>query len=109
MNDEQFNQFRTAMTDACDAFVADGGTLITHEFGRKSTKRCCPIEALTEGRDKQGMFPEIITKHLGFAVSSEDMWVFIDGFDGVELREERRQQPMYLLGQELRAKYLTKA
>jgi hypothetical protein len=67
----------------------------------------CPIGCLvadTPGDDVIG-FEGRISKKLGFPVSVDEMWAFIEGFDNTRVLHKNIPQ-MRKLGEELRAQYI---
>lgn len=107
MNQQQLNQFRDALVQACDNHLASGRLITDTHF--HNAEGCCPIYCLIEGQEPYGNFEDRLFKKLGFPVSKQEMWSFIAGFDN-SLHQTPTGDPvdtrLYQLGQELRRKYI---
>lgn len=104
MNAKQIETFKQAVIAAVDKHLADGGTLSIGTFGSGECR--CPISCLMgidEPEDNSSRaLVEHLSKKMGFDLSDEEVWSFIDGFDGNSWRHDNT---MKSLGRELRNKY----
>jgi hypothetical protein len=107
MTPEQTQIFKDRIVQAVDAHIANGGILLSGCFGFRKTAMC-PVSCVIGSPDLQGALShKLVSNVLGFDVSDEEVWSFIDGFDGnphtvVGVPE------LYQFGLELRQKYLNK-
>ena len=106
MKPAQVKKFRSSLFRACNAFVKGGGKIDIGNF------IYCPIGVATHKYGKGGVSVQTrLRRRLGFAVSNQDMWSFIRGFDGFipypnGINDGTTNMELYKLGQEFRKKYL---
>lgn len=100
MTSNQIDKLRTMLIEACDKYIANGGTIIDRSFDHDG-KHCCPLTCLI---GTSFGLPGRISHLLDAYVSERQVWFFIYAFDGRE--ELQDTDPMWQLGQELRAKYI---
>ena len=107
MDSDQRKQFEELLTKACDAAIAEGNIIEDGTFN-SGEGSLCPIGAVCRNiAEQRNRYDEKLTAILGFFVSREDMWSFIDGFDVDRSEHLFRQDPeLYALGQKFRDKYL---
>lgn len=105
MKEELYNKFKNLITEACEAHLAAGGTIISGSFTRDDS--CCPISCVVGAPSllSYGPFHELNVR-LGEQVPEEEYWNFIDGFDGKDATSVRESTKLFQLGRELRAKYI---
>ncbi len=100
MSPEQLEQFKQALIEASDKYIADGGKIIRGRFVSDSGR--CPMGCLLP-EIKLPMF-QVLTNKFGFEITDQEVWDFVYGFDGSRALTDE-ESPTYLLGRELRAKY----
>jgi hypothetical protein len=104
MTPEQLAIFKETVTAAVDKHLANGGILSVGTFGSGDCR--CPISCLmVEDRpkdDSSGALVGFLSKKMGFGLSDEQIWSFINGFDGSRWGGD---SAMRRLGQEFRNKY----
>lgn len=101
MSPEQLAQFKQALIEATDQYLANGGRVAPGRF--VSSRSCCPMGCLLP-EINEPMFL-LLTKKLGFEVTDREVWDFIFGFDGTRALVDD-DSPAYLLGRELHTKYI---
>jgi hypothetical protein len=104
IDQEKVDELKAQLIEACDKYIADGGTISTGAFvgsilGDKP--RRCPVGCLSGGTN----YFRDVNAILGLPDYDMTPWEFVEAFDG---RECRWPTPLQMLGQELRAKYLNK-
>lgn len=106
MNPEQLKIFKQALIEATDKYIAEGGKVVPGRFSGNNSR--CPMGCLLPSIDEP-MF-QVLTKQLGFEITDREVWDFVFGFDGskglTDLGLTDIESPTYLLGRELRAKYI---
>jgi hypothetical protein len=103
MTPEQLSLFKNQLIIACDAHLANGGTLIAKSFVRDGDGKCkCPLSCLD--MDVAANVGESLSRILGFTINPDEVWSFVWGFDNVVIHGND-DPSVYALGQELRAKY----
>lgn len=100
---EDIEKLRGLLIEACDNFIAKGGTVIAGSF-RNDYTHYCPVTCLV-GMPETGGFDKPLSKILGTTLSANELWQFTDAFDGYA---DGDQSPLSRLGRELRTKYLGK-
>jgi hypothetical protein len=111
MDKEQLETFKTQLSLAIEAHLANGGKLISGSFGYG--KCLCPIACLVNEPELPTKFEmafsrkyeKAVSEKLGFEVSANDMWDFIGAFDD---EDKLTINEVMVIGIELRKKYLTK-
>ncbi len=103
---EKVKRLRERLVKACDAHVKSGKKVIAGHFHDTSIDGCCPIGCLV-GDPVDENYSDALRKKLKFGFTPEDMWAFIDGFDG-NSQSIHIGAPEFKLGQELREKYIEK-
>lgn len=101
MSPEQLERFKQALIGAAEQYLAEGGKIVHGRFASSSGR--CPMGCL---------LPEInlpmfitLTNRFGFPITDAEVWDFVYGFDGSRgLTDD--ETPTYLLGKELRARYI---
>jgi len=99
---EQVDNLKAQMIEACDKHLAEGGIIASGAFVSTilDDNDCkCPLGCLAEGRN----YFAKANKILEVSPDSQCLWDFVEAFDGqyCEYPSMLRQ-----LGQELRAKYI---
>ncbi len=99
MSPEQLEQFKQALIEASDKYIAEGGRIAQGRFYGKYSR--CPMGCLLPEISEP--MSRILTQKFGFEITDREVWDFVFGFDGSFVDDE---SPTYLLGRELRAKYI---
>lgn len=97
---EKVKRLRTLLVKACDKQIKAGKGIASGSFTTGGGD-CCPIQCAV-GPNVDGGYAVALSKKLRFKFDEEDMWLFIDGFDG---HTNNSDDPMFKLGRDLRAKY----
>lgn len=100
MTPEQLNKFKETIEAVADNFIMEGGNIIAGRFTEDEDQ--CPISCL--GVDLNQPLSDSISAIMGFPVTGEEVWGFVNGFDN---NLSRYNQQTYQIGQQLRAKYIT--
>jgi hypothetical protein len=105
MTPNQIDAFKKLLIEKSDAHIAGGGRISGGYFSAGGN--CyCPIGISCKERlnpNNNASYADLLSSILGFKISDVEMFRFIHGFDGVE---PRYNDPLYALGEELRAKYI---
>ena len=98
---EKIKRLRSLLVKACDKQVKAGKGIASGTFATNDGD-CCPIQCAVGPNVNDG-YAEALSKKLRFKFDEEDMWLFIDGFDGHA--GNHSDDPVFKLGRALRAKY----
>lgn len=83
MDSEQLAKFEAVLTEACEAAVAAGLSISDGLFVDSGDGQVCPIGAACIPFKEDGFidYGMMLTARLGFPITHDEMWSFIDGFD----------------------------
>jgi hypothetical protein len=105
MNEDQIIIFKAALVSSIEAHLQNGGVMSESRFVYNNER--CPIACLAHEEKKTGnhnLYYQAVSAKLGFEVSMDEMYCFMDGFDAI--KNHNIGTELYEFGQELRRKYL---
>jgi hypothetical protein len=105
--EQRIQRLRELLTQACDKYLQEGGTIICGRF-TDGDVGCCPIQcAVGEGRKSAKDFLGTLSQLLGYEFTEKNLWNLVDGFDDNVMMNDTDTSE-FQLGRELRAKYIGK-
>ena len=106
MTPEQIETFKQAIDEAVQSHLAGGNRVISGSFTMYG-ENYCPVTCLTGPDEKNIGYSTLLSKKLGYSVTSGDMFSFVDGFDGA-LYCSSIDRTLFDIGRQMREKYINK-